>query len=134
MRSHGIPSFPDPSTGGGGLSFHFSGNGPSPFSPAFRAAHAACSKLLPEAGLVNHRPSAEQIRQATMTAQCMRAHGVTGFPDPIISSGGRPPALNNPQQYGSIEDDGGIVFAIPNSISEDSPAFGAAAKKCNFGG
>jgi hypothetical protein len=42
------------------------------------------------------------------------------------------PKLNDPAQYSSIDDNGGIIIAIPNSINVNSPAFVAAAKTCHF--
>jgi len=36
--------------------------------------------------------------------------------------------------YSSIENDGGIVLAIPDTINEDSPAFKHAAAACQFNG
>jgi hypothetical protein len=44
MRSHGVPSFPDPSAGGG---FNLNRSGISPMSPTFGSAQQRCFKLLP---------------------------------------------------------------------------------------
>ncbi len=52
MRSHGVPNFPDPGTGGG-IQLP---NGLSPFSPAFKAAQTDCAKLSPFAN-ANQKPS-----------------------------------------------------------------------------
>jgi hypothetical protein len=56
MRSHGVPSFPDPPPGGGVIRI-LPGNGVDPHSPQYRAATTACrkyfgntSKLGPNAG------------------------------------------------------------------------------------
>ena len=86
MRAHGITNFPDPN----GHGINIAGTGINPQAPAFRAAQTACFKLMPGGGPNNQRASAAQIKQADATAACMRAHGVSGFPDPIISTG-RPP-------------------------------------------
>jgi hypothetical protein len=48
------------------------------------------ARPLPGGGIQTHA-SEQQIKQATETAECMRAHGVTGFPDPIVTA--RPPAI-----------------------------------------
>jgi hypothetical protein len=130
MRDHGVTNFPDPTSGGGGI--NIGGSGIDPQSPAFQAAQNTCFKLLPGGGPFNRTPSAEQIRRATETSECMRKHGVTGFPDPIISS--RPPTGLSPANYSQVIDDGGIVIAIPKSINPRSPAFESAAKVCKFGG
>jgi hypothetical protein len=129
LRSHGITDFPDPSSGGGGVQFHISGNGPNPASPAFRSARASCSKLLPGGGPRTHA-SAKEIKQDTEIAECMREHGVTGFPDPVVTS--TPPGIN-PADYSSAEYGNGIFIGIPKSINVTSPAFEAAAKACGFG-
>lgn len=127
MRGHGVTSFPD--ANGGGI--NLAGTGIDPRSPAFRSAQSACFKLMPGGGPNNQRASAAQIREADRTAQCMREHGVSGFPDPIIQTG--QPDLN-PANYSSIEAGGGIIIAIPKSINEQSPAFQRAAKACQFSG
>jgi hypothetical protein len=129
MRAHGVTNFPDPSGAGGGLNLE--GTGINPQSPSFRAAHAVCFKLLPGGGSAGQRPTAQDIKQATQTAQCMRKHGVTGFPDPTVSTDGLPDF--NPARYGTVEDRDGVIIAIPKSINEQAPTFVAAAKICNFG-
>jgi hypothetical protein len=129
MRAHGVTNFPDPSGSGGGI--NLSGTGINPRSPAFNSAQTVCFKLLPGGGPNRQTASAAQIRQADATARCMREHGVTGFPDPIISN--KPPTSLNPSEYGSIVAGGGMIIAIPRSIDEQSPAFENAAKACKFG-
>jgi hypothetical protein len=83
---------------------------------------------LPGGGPSAHA-TALQIKQATETAECMRQHGVTGFPDPIVTA--TPPAIN-PGEYGAAEYGNGMFIGIPKSINVKSPAFEAAAKVCNF--
>jgi len=135
MRSHGVTDFPDPSgggravPGGGGGGVNLARSGVNPASPAFRAARGSCSELLPGGGPGRHA-SEREIRQDTEMAQCMRRHGVTGFPDPIVTA--TPPGVN-PAQYSSAEYGNGIFIGIPKSINVHSPAFEAAAKACNFG-
>jgi hypothetical protein len=128
MRAHGITNFPDPS-GGGGLHL---GNNIDTQAPVFRTAQTACSKLLPGGGPGNHKPSATQIADAAATAECMRKHGVSGYPDPIVSS--EPPTDLNQALYSQISDQDGIIIAIPKSINPQSPVFQKAAKTCNLGG
>lgn len=48
MRSHGEPTFPDPSTSGGGISFSLRGVDPN--SPQFQSAQKACQKYSPFPG------------------------------------------------------------------------------------
>ncbi len=88
MRSHGVPSFPDPG-GKGGI--------PKPQVVAaaqsnphkFNAADAACHYLAP-AGLGPEQSPQEQRTQLAdelSFAKCMRNHGVTNFPDPSAHGG-----------------------------------------------
>lgn len=49
MRSHGVPKFPDPSSGGGAVKIT-SGQGVDPNSPQFQSAMKTCRKMLPGGG------------------------------------------------------------------------------------
>jgi hypothetical protein len=49
MRSHGIPKFPDPTQGSGGVGIQISGN-IGQHSPQFKAANQACRSLRPGGG------------------------------------------------------------------------------------
>ena len=126
MRAHGVTNFPDPS-GGRGLNIP---SGINIQSPSFKAAQTACFKLLPGGGPSTHA-SAQDIKDATETAQCMRKHGVTGYPDPIITA--KPPNIN-PADYSSATYGNGIFIGIPISINVNSPVFRAASKACNARG
>jgi len=130
MRSHGLPSFPDPSSGGGGFHIQITpGSGINPFSPAFKAAQSACSKLLPGGGPgANGPPSAQAKEQMLATSECMRAHGVTGFPDPTTT----PPT--GPNGYGQVIGHDGVFIAVPDTINTGSPVYKQAATACRFGG
>lgn len=85
MRANGVPNFPDPS--GNGIQFG-SGNGIDPRAPGVRAALQKCRKDLPSP---HFTPAQEQAAKAAALrfAQCMRSHGVTGYPDPQFGPGGR---------------------------------------------
>jgi hypothetical protein len=100
MRSHGVPTFPDPDSRGVILTTpkdHLAQG-----SPVFVAANKACGHFDPSTPL-----SPAQQRQAAAQAlkftECMRTHGILDFPDPIVNSGGvafHPPAgfkPNSPQ-------------------------------------
>jgi hypothetical protein len=122
MRSHGVPNFPDPSPGGGiDLS-----SGMNPASPAFRGAQASCHKLMPGGGPGASHPSAQAEAQTLKISECMRQHGVAGFPDPTLS----PPP--NPSGYSIVDDRGGVVLAVPSTINPASPVFKQAAATCGF--
>ncbi len=50
IRTHGVPSFPDPVAGNGGISLSLGKTGLSPNSPQLQAAQKACQSLLPGGG------------------------------------------------------------------------------------
>jgi hypothetical protein len=125
MRAHGVTNFPDPN----GHGLNIAGTGINPRSPAFEAAQSTCFKKMPGGGPNSHPATAQQIKQADTAAQCMRAHGVTGYPDPIISTA--PPTSLNQNNYSSIEAGNGMIIAIPKSINEQSPVFVKAQKVCH---
>jgi hypothetical protein len=126
MRAHGEPNFPDP-TASGGIQIQV-GSGVDPFSPAFKAAQAACVKFAPGGPPATGHASARAKALTLAISECMRRHGVTDFPDPTLTP---PPS---PAGYGLIEDRDGVVLAIPNSIDLQSPAFRQAAAACSFDG
>jgi hypothetical protein len=102
MRSHGVPNFPDPPSGGGipkGSAQEFGIS-----NTQYEAAQTACQHLIPATG-----GSAQQQEQQCFAAsdcppavvqrllnvmrefsQCMRSRGVPNFPDPSTDSPGQP--------------------------------------------
>jgi hypothetical protein len=56
----------------------------------------------------------------------MRAHGISGFPDPTLA----PPSSR--AGYSAIRSNGVAWLAIPDSIDVRSPAFEQAAGVCKF--
>lgn len=124
MRSHGVSNFPDPSPGGG---LNIGGTGINPFSPSFKAAQATCNKLLPGGGPGSREATEQQKQQLVAISECMRGHGVTGFPDPTTT----PPT--SPQGYSIMEGVASNLFLlVPKTINVASPAFTQAAKACHF--
>ena len=122
IRAHGVTNFPDPS-GGGGIRIPDDIN---PLSPAFKRAQRACQSLMP-GGAIGH--ATEQDKQAMLhTAQCMRAYGITGFPDPVTT----PPS--NPVGLAFAFGRPGAFIVVPDSVAPQSPRFKQAAKACQFPG
>jgi hypothetical protein len=124
MRSHGVPSFPDPTSGpGSGNGFGIDGytfNLPTALntqSPAYVSANQTCFKLFAGGGggLRNNAAFLAKARAQQLThARCMRAHGVPNFPDPVITSNG-----------------GGItVGSGARGINPRSPAYQQAQRIC----
>jgi hypothetical protein len=117
MRAHGITDFPDPQAGaGGGYGLQIRvrpGSDLDPNSPKFQTAQTACQSLMPapKTGQAGNQEANKQ--KALAFSQCMRAHGVTNFPDPQFNS------------------DGGVTLGGPSSgIDPNSPAFQAAQQAC----
>ncbi len=120
MRSHGVPTFRDPAPNGGG--FDVSTPGINPSSPAFETAQTACKQLLPVKRPVSGPPSAHAYARLVHWAKCMRAHGISGLPDPKPDP---PPSPDSPEAnpYGTLMGDGGYWVGIPRSTDAHSPAF-----------
>jgi hypothetical protein len=94
MRDHGIemddPQFME---GGGAIAVRIGGeDGPrfDPQSEEFQAAQEACGSIL-EAARPQLDPAvqAELIEGQLAMAQCLRDHGIEGFPDPAMDADGR---------------------------------------------
>jgi hypothetical protein len=79
MRAHGITAFPDPNSQGG-IDIN-GGSGIDPNSSQYQAAHKACKSLLP-ATTMNPAQQAGVRAGNLKYAECMRAHGISDFPDP----------------------------------------------------
>lgn len=76
MRSHGEPNFPDPNANGG-----YSPTGIDVNSTTYRNALNDCSSLRRGAGSGNS-VTPQYLAKEVKFSQCMRAHGIAGFPDP----------------------------------------------------
>ncbi len=125
MRAHGLPNFPDPQQGSGGIGFPggvaFSSNGLLTvdgvnFSgPALKAAEKGCKQFLPGGG--GPPPPIPAARRQAMLANaaCMRKHGVPNFADPTFPA------------------HGGAFLHLGPGVNPQSPAFQAAAKACGGG-
>lgn len=83
MRAHGVSDFPDPDSEGSIGIRAGPGSDLDPHNPTFKAAQQACRSLRPQPS-----PAQRAQMQAAMLkyAKCMRAHGISDFPDP--SNGG----------------------------------------------
>lgn len=119
MRSHGVPNFPDPSSGGG---LSLNGSGINPQSPSFQGAQRACAKFQP-GGSGFPKMSEAQKQRALRFAQCMRANGEPNFPDP---------SLTPPKGTVSVLLLRGMVFAFQQPPDPQAPAFKQAASRCGF--
>ncbi|WP_160148911.1 hypothetical protein [Amycolatopsis alkalitolerans] len=99
MRAHGISDFPDPEPNGDLRLSDGPGSDLAPDNPAFKAADTACKSLLPA-----QAPPTNLHAQTLKYAKCMRAHGISDFPDPeptgelkIQATPGSDLDINNPR-------------------------------------
>jgi len=112
MRSRGVADFPDPDPSGVWPKSQVEAVAGNPkFDPATRA----CGHLLPDGGpgVPPSQAVVQQIRtDMAKFAQCMRSHGVRGWPDPTLDRGRD---VFDPQAAG---------------IDTGSPLVGAAMRTC----
>ena len=120
MRSNGVPKFPDPSASGQ-FTIDEIANSTSldTSSPTFTQALGACKSLEP-AGFEGGTRSTQQQSAALKFAQCIRANGVSDFPDPAA---GQP--LVDTNRIPSASTSTGI--SILNAAMHKCGALGAAA-------
>jgi hypothetical protein len=113
MRKNGVPKFPDP--GPDGRIRFDKAHDFDPNSPRFKAAANACKRLHPPGGSApSPRQLAEALQLALRYAQCIRAHGVSTFPDPRLNA-----------------ERNGLEFDFDHAhVNEDSPRFKAAERAC----
>ncbi len=96
MRSHGVPTFPDPYSSGQIPKTQVV-NARKDNPSRFDTANATCRDLLPNGG--TNGPTPAQIAQDWADfrgfARCMRSHGVANWPDPTRrSTSDNRPAFN----------------------------------------
>ena len=89
VRSHGVPTFPDPESSG---NLPASAKQTAHSNPHYAAAQTACRNLLPNGALP---PGGEPTQTALPTMErdalnfgrCMRSHGVSNWPDYTLRGG-----------------------------------------------
>ncbi len=90
MRAHGAPGFPEPRQGRDGtLIYPLKPPSGMLASPGYDAAFRSCLKL----AVTGRRPAAAAryrviALHALKQAECMRAHGISGYPSPATLNGG----------------------------------------------
>jgi hypothetical protein len=107
MRSHGVANFPSPVINGNQVSLQITPSVSG--SPDFKSVQAACQHLLPGKPTAQHFSTAQQA-DYVKASQCMRAHGINGFPDPDFSGPG--------------------IFHLPQGMNPNTPQFEAARHIC----
>ncbi|MGA8296632.1 MAG: hypothetical protein WB770_06290 [Acidimicrobiales bacterium] len=115
MRAHGISDFPEPSAAGPAQITLGSSSDLNPSNPRFQTAFSVCRSVL---GIsISPAQRAAQLTRMLKFAKCMRAHGVTDFPDPSGS--------------GVLELHRG---AGGGGFNPNNPVFQSASRTCSFGG
>jgi hypothetical protein len=85
MRSHGIPDYPAPQSGGQ-MQKITSGQQVGVSDSVLQSAEAACQSLWPYQALTQPQQQ-QELTEYLKFAQCMRAQGLPKFPDPTASQG-----------------------------------------------
>jgi hypothetical protein len=116
MRTHGVPSFPDPNRGGVIPKVGLQQLGVS--SAAFQAAQKTCQHLLPNLGQSSQAWDQHTMNALWKFARCVRSHGVANWPDPLAES--------DPGQPGTP----GFPRQLPPGINTNSPQVKYAMDKC----
>jgi hypothetical protein len=133
MRTHGVPDFPDPQSGGGfgiqasagshGGGISVDGHQINVSQPAFQRASNECQKYQPQGPPISGSQLAKIRQGALKMAECMRTHGVPNFPDPKVSAG---PGGHGIQVQIGLGNTGGSRAQGP----QRSPAFQKAMNSC----
>ena len=112
MRSHGVPNFPNPVISNNGVSppDHTSRGRSAELTAVPTGTRRIAKSTLP-AGPTSQNITAAQQADYLKAAQCMRAHGINGFPDPDFSGGG-------------------VRFPLPQGMNANTTQFEAARHIC----
>jgi hypothetical protein len=137
MRSHRVSNFPDPTSPTSDKEFLLGQiPGINTLSPVFRSGHTACKHLLPGGGKSSQGATAQVMAQLLHTSRCLRAHGLTGFPDPTTSPPSNSAAYLDIAGFSANHAPPGAppvaYLSIPNSIDPSSPVAKRAATACHF--
>jgi hypothetical protein len=114
MRSHGVVSFPDSASFGSSAGIKAATGQieqvtqSEAASPTFQAARRACAKYFPPIVPTQH-VSTQEMQKLLAVSRCMRAHGVSSFPDPDPTTG---------------------ELSTPVGIDRNSPVVVAALQAC----
>jgi hypothetical protein len=86
MRAHGVPAFPDPRviSKPGEQEIAVSVTPALTGSPQFKSAQSACQGIMPAPQSATDQAAQQHAKAQHLLAfaRCVRAHGITSFPDP----------------------------------------------------
>ncbi len=114
MRSHGLPTWPNPNSQGG---FLFTAANPlDQGSHAYLSASGACKNLQPKGSGLTAAQIQVALARLLNFSVCMRAHGLASFPDPkVVDNGGRR----------------GVTLQVQGEgIDPNSPQYQSASRAC----
>ena len=118
MRANGVPNFPDPGSNGiiaiqaGSAAAKKAPSGDRAVGgPTMQRADSKCRHLLPNGGVPTAAQRQQKRTEGLKFAECMRAHGISNYPDP--SGGGGPTTIGG------------------SGINIQSPQFQAANRACS---
>src|SRR5262249_1619173 len=100
------------------------GTGVNPQSPAFKSARKACGGLLPGGRLGGPPATQSQFLAALKFSQCVRARGLSDFPDPTRLDAPPGPILI----IGN-----GLCFRVSASFNPEAPAVHPVLAACGGG-
>lgn len=140
MRSHGVPDFPDPQSGGGfgiqasagpsGGTISVDGHQISTSQPAFHRAMNECQKYQPQGPPISGAQLAKIRQGAIKMAACMRTHGVPNFADPRVTAGPGGHGIQVQIGAGSSGSAGATSGQSKAQGPPPSPAFQRAMRAC----
>jgi hypothetical protein len=117
VRSHGIPDFPDPDSGGQ-IPKITSGQQVGVSDSVLQAARTACQNLWPYQA-PSQAQQQQELAEALTFAHCMRSHGVLKFPDPTTNS-----------ESGRVEF---VISLSRDGFNLNSPQILAKVSECEHG-
>jgi len=115
VRANGVPNFPDPNAQG--LIQFDSSSGVNLQAPQFQAAERKCARYRRTGGPSSPAQKGQFEVKALAFSACMRAHGVSNFPDPQIETHGGAVQLRLQASAGA-------------GLDPNSPIFQSAQKAC----
>jgi hypothetical protein len=126
MRAHGIASFPDPDSNGDLQLNAEPGSDIDPHNAKFQAADTACKSLRPQPQAI---PAGEVKAANVKYAQCMRAHGISDFPDPSPDG-----TLQVQMQPGTDLDPANPAFTVADDACKHFQLGGGKGRSTNSSG
>ncbi len=117
MRSHGVEHWPDPDRNGQFAKSELTLQRLGVTGSELRAAQQACQHLFPNTGQSSSAQDQQMMNAMWKFARCVRARGVTSWPDPLAESD--PGQPNTP----------GFPRSMPG-VDQNAPKVKAATKTC----